>query len=137
MGRVGKQTNPHRAASLSTDGTTTYMYDALGRNCVVVPPDGTTPTGSSCPATPPANDIYTVYSGNTITVTDQAGRTRKTQEDSLGRISSNWEDPTTLNYQTVYSYDALDNLKSVVQVGARNRTFTYNSLSQLLTANNP
>jgi RHS repeat-associated protein len=48
-------------------------------------------------------------------------------------------------YVTIYSYDTLDNLLRVDQKGSatadstqwRTRLFTYNSLSQLLTANNP
>jgi YD repeat-containing protein len=52
------------------------------------------------------------------------------------------EDPSGLNYKTVYSYDALNNLLSVTQNGsnsgsARIRTFTYDSLSRLLCAANP
>lgn len=48
----------------------------------------------------------------------------------------------SLSYVTLYSYDALGNLISVNQQGdgsqgARVRTFTYDSLSRLLTANNP
>jgi hypothetical protein len=46
--------------------------------------------------------------------------------------------------ETDYGYDALNNLLSVAQwggtngsAGARTRTFTYNSLSQLVTATNP
>jgi RHS repeat-associated protein len=48
----------------------------------------------------------------------------------------------SLSYVTLYSYDALGNLILVNQQGdgsqaARARTFTYDSLSRLLTANNP
>jgi RHS repeat-associated protein len=38
---------------------------------------------------------------------------------------------------TTYTYNALDNLLSVVQSYSRQRTFTYNSLSQLMRAVNP
>jgi RHS repeat-associated protein len=55
-----------------------------------------------------------------------------------------FEDPAGLNYETDYTYDALDNLLTVNQKGAsansanwRARTFNYDSLSRLLTATNP
>jgi YD repeat-containing protein len=57
QGQVWKVWNPHRAGSLSTDGVTTYAYDALNRTTSVLQPDG----------------LYTVstsYLGNTTTVTD-------------------------------------------------------------------
>ncbi|PYV68464.1 MAG: hypothetical protein DMG96_36360 [Acidobacteria bacterium] len=137
LSRVWKQSNPHRIASLSTDGTTTYFYDALGRSCLVVPPDGTLPTGNACPATSPANDVFTTYSGNCATVTDQAGKGRKSCSDGLGRLNQVTEDPGGVGYVTNYFYDALDNLLSLVQNGSHQRYFTYNSLSQLTSASNP
>src|SRR5438105_2634500 len=52
--------------------------------------------------------------------------------------------PLTNGYTTLYSYDALGDLLTVTQKGDttdhakwRLRTFTYDSLSRLLTANNP
>lgn len=35
--------------------------------------------------------------------------------DGLGRLKEVYEDPTTLNYLTGYSYDVLDNLTTVSQ----------------------
>ena len=103
LGRVWKQSNPHRSTSLSTDGTTTYFYDALGRACVVVPPDGTLPSGGTCPASQPTNTVFTTYSGNTTTVTDQAGKKRQSTTDGLGRLTKVVEDPGGLGYITNYS----------------------------------
>src|SRR5262249_26338613 len=76
LGRVATISNPHRTPSDATtsSGTTTYFYDALGRKCLEVPPDGTLPTGGICPSAQPANTILTTYSGNTTTVTDQTGK---------------------------------------------------------------
>jgi RHS repeat-associated protein len=144
LGRVKTVSNPHRSASSPTDGITTYVYDILNRICVVVPPDGTAVSGNNCPATQPSNDVFTVYSGNTTTVTDQAGKSRQSISDGLGRLTQVFEDPAVLNYETDYTYDALGNLLTVNQKGGttdttkwRTRTFTYSSLSQLLTASNP
>ncbi len=144
LGRKSTVSNPYRSTSDPTYGLTTTIYDALGRVCVVVPPDGTLPTGGVCPATSPANDVFTTYSGNTTTIKDQAGKSRKSVTDGLGRLTQVFEDPSGSNYETDYQYDALDNLTRVDQKGGdpnsanwRTRTFTYNSLSQLLTASNP
>jgi RHS repeat-associated protein len=123
LGRVHTISNPHRSASSSTDGTTTYTYDALSRVTSVANPDGSAGTTS--------------YSGNCATITDEAGKSRKSCSDGLGRMTSVSEDPTGQNIQTTYSYDALDNLTAVVQNGSRNRTFVYDSLSRLTSATNP
>jgi RHS repeat-associated protein len=141
LGRKSTVTNPHRTASAPTNGTTTSYYDALGRRCLLVPPDG---TGSGCPSTRPSGDVLTSYSGNTVTVTDQAGKSRKSVSDGLGRLTQVFEDPAGLNYETDYQYDALDNLTRDDQKGGdpnsgnwRTRTFAYDSLSRLLCAANP
>jgi uncharacterized protein RhaS with RHS repeats len=117
-----------------------------------VPPDGTQPTGGVCPTTQPANTIFTAYSGNTITVTDQTGKARKSVTDALGRLTQVFEDPAGLNYETDYGYDALGNLLCAAQKGTNSGTFTncasipsgwhprnfsYDSLSRLLTSANP
>jgi RHS repeat-associated protein len=146
LGRVRTVSNPYRSGSdpTTTLGTTTYFYDALGRKCLEVPPDGTLPSGSVCPTTQPANDLFTTYSGNTVTVTDQTAKSRKSVTDGLGRLTQVFEDPAGLNYETDYAYDPLNNLQSVNQKGGsansslwRTRTFTYDSLSRLLTSSNP
>ncbi len=146
LGRVHTVSNPYRTGSdpTTSSGTTTYFYDALGRKCLEVPPDGTLPSSTSCPATQPANDLFTTYSGNTATVTDQTNKSRKGVTDGLGRLTQVFEDPAGLNYETDYLYDPLNNLLSVNQKGGsansalwRTRTFSYDSLSRLLTSSNP
>jgi RHS repeat-associated protein len=144
VGRKSTVSNPHRSTSSSTDGTTTYVYDALSRICVVGQPDGTGVSQSSgCPTTAPAGDVFTSYTAfPCTTVTDEAGKARKSCVDGLGRMTGVWEDPLGLDYQTTYAYDALSNLISVTQNGsnsanARVRTFTYDSLSRLACAANP
>jgi YD repeat-containing protein len=134
IGRPQTASNPHRGAVAATDGITTYAYDVLGRPTMIIPPDGTMTS----------NNVSTSYVGSATTVTDQVGSSRKSQTDALGRITTVWEDPNGLNFETDYVYTALDNLKSVTQKGAttdttqwRVRNFTYNSLSQLTNATNP
>jgi YD repeat-containing protein len=154
LGRTSTVSNPYRTATDPgpTNGLTTTIYDALGRMCVVVPPDGTAVPGNTCPTSAPSNDVFTAYSGNTTTVTDQAGKKRKSVTDGLGRLAQIFEDPAGLNYETDYQYDTLDNLTCAVQKGTdttpfttcaaapatwRPRSFVYNSLSQLTSASNP
>lgn len=131
--RVASVSNPYRATSESTYGLTQYQYDALSRVTMLIPPDGTTTS----------NNVTTTYSGNCTTVTDEAGKTRKSCSDGLGRLTQVFEDPNGLNYETDYAYNALDNLTGITQKGGstsanwRVRSFTYDSLFRLLTATNP
>jgi RHS repeat-associated protein len=134
LGCVATVSNPYRSTSDPTYGISTTQYDALSRLTKIIPPDGTAS----------ANNVTTAYTGNCTTATDQAGKTRKSCSDVLGRLTQLFEDPVGLNYETDYAYDALNNLLTVSQKGGstnsanwRTRTFTYNSLSQLLTATNP
>jgi len=129
LGRVSSVFNPTRCSipssncGESTWGYTAYTYDALNRVTGVQGQDGTSATAT--------------YPNNTSTVTDEAGKARKVQLDALGRLTNVWEDPTGLNYQTVYTYNALDNLIGVVQNGSRNRSFAYDAMSRLLCEANP
>ncbi len=127
LGRAYRSSNPFRNASptAALPGNpewTTSTFDALGRVTQITTPDGA--------------HVDTSYSGNTVTVTDQAGKNRKSETDALGRLKSVWENPTGLNYQTSYSYDTLNNLTTVTQ-GAQTRSFAYDSLKRLTSATNP
>jgi RHS repeat-associated protein len=120
LGRVNKVSNPYRTGQ--TLWWTSTAYDALGR---------------IISATGPDNGVITkAYSGNTVTVTDQAGKDRQSTTDALGRLIKVVEDPGGLGYVTDYAYDVLGNLKTVTQ-GTQTRTFIYDSLSRLVTAVNP
>jgi RHS repeat-associated protein len=123
MGRVASVTNPYRSTSDSTYGVTSNVYDPLGRIQSVTEQDGSV--------------VSTSYSGNSTTVTDEAGKTRESFVDGLGRLAVVIENPGGLNYSTTYSYDALDNLTGVTQNSSHSRTFVYDSLSRLTSAYNP
>jgi RHS repeat-associated protein len=134
VGRVATVSNPYyQGSSHSSDptyGTTQTQYDILNRVTQVRKQDGSTST--------------IAYNGNCSTVTDEAGKLRKSCSDALGRLTTVFEDPNGLNYVTDYQYDILDNLTRIDQKGSatsssewRTRTFTYDSLSELLTEKHP
>jgi RHS repeat-associated protein len=122
LGRPYKSSNPFRPWQGETAVWTTQQFDALGRVLTVTTPDNAV--------------VSTSYSGNTVTVTDQAGKARKSVTDALGRLIEVYEDPAGLNYQTSYLYDALDSLVKVQQ-GSQQRFFMYDSLQRLIRADNP
>ncbi len=142
-GRKGSVSNPYCTTSDPTYGVTSYMYDSLDRPCVVIPPSGSTVSGSACPSSAPSDDIFTSYTDSTslhalcTAVTDQAGKTRKSCTDGLGRMTGVWEDPNTLNYETDYSYNPLDKMTEVLQSSSRERDFSYDWLGRLTTGTNP
>jgi RHS repeat-associated protein len=138
LGRVWRVSNPYRStgctSALNPSGRwTTSGYDALGRVTSVTMPDGAM--------------VISSYVGNQVTVTDQAGKARRSVSDALGRLRQVVEDPAGLAYQTNYDYDALGNLRQVVQDQPPNaqypqgvqqrRYFMYDSLSRLIRAKNP
>jgi RHS repeat-associated protein len=135
VGHVATVSNPYyQGSNHSSDptyGVTQTLYDALGRATTTTRQDGSIAT--------------VAYAGNCTTATDEAGKQRKACSDALGRLTNVWEDPSGVDYETDYQYDTLGNLLRVDQKGSapadstkwRTRLFTYNSLSQLLTANNP
>ncbi len=124
LGRSYRISNPFRPVTPDSESAiwTTTAFDALSRVLTVTTPDSAV--------------VTTSYSGNTVTVTDQAGKARKSVTDGLGRLTSVYEDPSSLNYLTSYSYDVLDDLLTVTQ-GSQTRTFVYDSLKRLTSATNP
>jgi len=127
LGRAYRTSNPYRSSGCSaavnpSGNWTTTAYDALGRVTSVTTPDGA--------------QVITTFSGNQVTVTDQAGKKRSSVTDALGRLTNVTEDPNGLAYQTTYGYDTLGNLSTVTQ-GTQHRYFMYDSLSRLIRARNP
>ncbi len=114
-------------------------------------------SGASLPApwgtsTSSTGVVQTDIDANATTVTDQAGKQRISRTNALGQLKDIWEvtasDANTeaitfgnpavnLNgYKTSYNYDTLSNLTTVNQ-GVQTRSFTYSSLSRLMSATNP
>ena len=131
MGRAYKVSNPFRPWKNETPVWTTSAFDALGRVISVTTPDNAV--------------VTTSYSGNTVTVTDQAAKKRRSVTDALGRLirvdepdaNGNLDDQNGVPLQaTNYVYDVLGNLRSVTQ-GTQQRFFMYDSLSRLIRARNP
>jgi RHS repeat-associated protein len=134
LGRPYKSSLPYYSCNEGAHNTTT-TYDAADRAIEVATEDtsGTT---------------YT-YAGSTLTVTDAQGNQTVTVSDGLGRIQSVTQGNVSM---AAYSYDVLDDLLSVVQGSPTNvaaaltngnctsvqcRSFAYNSLKQLVSAQNP
>lgn len=122
LGRAYKTSNPFRPWQSESAVWSTSTFDAFGRVLTVTTPDSAV--------------LTTSYSGNSMTVTDPAGKARKSVTDALGRLITVYEDPSSLNYETAYAYDVLDNLTTVTQ-GMQTRTYVYDSLKRLTSASNP
>jgi RHS repeat-associated protein len=129
-GRVNSTSNPHFSTPSPTDGTTLLASDALGRKTLQTQPDGSTQSWT--------------YTGNSVNFKDEVGNLWKRTNDGLGRLIQVLEPSATSqspSLETDYSYNTLDNLVGVNQIGtagelARVRSFTYDSLSRLICAAN-
>jgi RHS repeat-associated protein len=74
LGRVSQVSNPH--APGVTPGQTVTQYDAVGRALKIIPPDGSTTS----------NNTQFLYLGNAVTVTDPAGKQRRSFTNALGQL---------------------------------------------------
>lgn len=84
------------------------------------------------------------YDANYTTTTDPAGKIKRTRTNGLGQLDRT-DEPNSSNslgtiaspaQSTSYSYDALGRMTLVTQ-GVQTRTFTYSSLSRLISQTNP
>jgi RHS repeat-associated protein len=136
MGRVWKTTNPYRTGD--TKQWTEKQYDDLGRLKKSTTPDGGELVTSFGLATS-GSQI-----GTTILVTDQAGKVRRSITDASSQLirvdepndSGDLGVINSPNQSTVYTYDVSDNLTQIIQ-GGQTRTFTYDAMDRLKSANNP
>jgi RHS repeat-associated protein len=139
VGRVHTVSNPYRAGTdaTTTTGLTTYAYDGMGRKISETEPDNSV--------------LQTAYCGPNTLVTDPTTKWRRSRTDGLGRLVE-VDEPNAVGatvattgcpgtsepiWVTSYTNDTLGNLTNVLQNGSHARTFTYDSLSRLLTSNNP
>ena len=144
MGKITFASNPKRSGAASTDGWTRATRDTAGRVTEVACFSGAAQPPSTGTNANWTGSVTTAYEANVTTVTDQAGKLRRSMVDALGRLvrvdepdASNSLGTTASPAQaTSYSYNVLGNLVTVSQ-GAQTRTLTYDSLSRLRTAANP
>ncbi len=110
------------------------------------------PFTTSNPNTASTGIVSTDVDSDRMLVTDQAGKRRISKTNALGQLVNIWEvkeadtDTEAVTFgnpaialnglKTSYSYNTLNNLTTVNQ-GAQQRTFSYSTLSRLLTAQNP
>jgi RHS repeat-associated protein len=152
-GRVVSVSNPYASAdSDGTSGITTYTYDPLNRKTVETEPDGSMQvwcydgvSSSSGQSTACSGNQSSTARASWVDYLDQANSHWQHVSDGLGRLVAAMEPLPTTNaptLQTDYTYDPLNNLLSVDQIGGSSetphvRSFTYDSLSRLLCAANP
>ena len=143
-GRAVLQSNPTRGTGESTDGWTRVTNDVLGR-----PIEAATFAGATQPAWTGTSGnftgaVTTLFDTNATTVTDQAGKQRRSIINGIGQLirvdepdnSGSLGTAASPAQATAYAYDVLGNLTQVNQ-GAQTRTFSYDSLSRLRQAANP
>ena len=151
MGRVASVSNPYRSTSDPTYGVTYNTYDALSRMVKQTDADGSTRQwcfdNNSAYGQTNCRSLLGTGAGEWIDHSDEAGSDWQNVNDSLGRLTRVFEpngSSTSPSMETDYSYDGLNDLLGVTQWGgasgspnSRMRSFTYDSLSRLLTAANP
>lgn len=152
-GNQYKVSNPYISTSDPTYGITTYIHDPLGRVVQVTNPQGnsqwTCYNGVASVSQPNCVSRLGSGSGTWVDFTDESSNHWQQVSDGLGRLAQVFEPNGTSqspSLETDYTYDGLNDLVQVDQYGGmkgsssyteRQRKFTYDSLSRLLTALNP
>jgi len=136
--------NPYLTGNEPSVGWTLTTTDTVGRvtstqNCAQGPSTLPAPwSGTTCAGTGTAIIIYGATTGSlsasTSVTTDEAGVSRTSSSDGLGRLIQVTENGTE---NTTYAYDAMDDLVGVTEPGVQGRSFSYSSLKRLLSASNP
>jgi len=153
-GQVASVSNPYPTGG--TPGVFTYFYyDSLGRKIQEIEQDGSTLwwcydgladiriPQPNCSPRANKNGVGVSW----VDTTDERGVHRQQVTNSLGQLIAVMEpDPQTGGapfLETDYTYDVLNNLHSVSQLGngtteaSRGRSFIYDSLSRLVQSYNP
>ena len=161
-GKVYTVTNPFRGSSPPVNTTTTNYYDVFGRPIETKEQDGsirqwcyddfasstgTTPAIANCSGLLATTLVTT---GTWVDSTDENGNHWQHTSDVFGRMTDVMEPngaSQNPSMETQYTYDTLNDLLNVKQCGALctspatngpiNRSFSYNSLAQLVTGTNP
>ncbi|HEY3579656.1 MAG TPA: hypothetical protein VGK82_03900, partial [Pyrinomonadaceae bacterium] len=144
MGNVTLTSSARRSTVASTDSWTRVTKDAAGRVTEVATFGGATQPAWSGTTGVFTGAVTTSYDAQFTTVTDQAGKVRRSMVDGIGRLvrvdepdaNGSLGATTTPVQPTSYGYDVFGNLTSVAQ-GLQTRSFNYDSLSRLRTAINP
>jgi RHS repeat-associated protein len=127
LGRPYMSSNPYTSTA---QYWTTAQFDTLGRATKTILPDNSQTTFSYAASS----------SVVTATVTDPAGKARKSQVDGLGRMTSVFEpdvaNSNALTQQTSYAYNVLDLLTGVTQ-GSQTRTYVYDDLGRVTKTTTP
>ncbi len=132
-----------KACSSSVEPGDAYTYDTLGRVRTATHSDGSVlTTNYAGSATQVIDEGNGSLNEQRITQTDSFGRLVSVCEVSSGTLLGNGGTPASCGlkiagtgFLTTYTYDVLDNLKTVTQ-GVITRTFNYDGLSELTSANN-
>jgi YD repeat-containing protein len=130
QGKMYKTSMPYVPGN--TPAWQVYTYDALGRIVTATAPDGAAVTSYN-------------YAGNTVTATDPAGKWKQYTMDAFGQLTQVVEESPNgkaePNHVTTYTYDLLGHLVQAQmprtisgQVVTQNRTWTYDSTTQLLSS---
>jgi len=122
LGKMTKISQPY--APGGAQYWTTNTFDGSGRTVSTQLPDGSSAT------------TY-VYQGNTVTVTDPAGKWKKFTVDAFGNVTSVLEpDATYTTVTTNYSYDVMNHLTQVSMPrgnSTQTRSFNYSYVNGMIT----
>jgi YD repeat-containing protein len=126
LGKVKRVSQPY--ASGGPQKWTTYGYDDLGRTLSVTLPDS-------------AGTTTYAYAGNTVTVTDPAGKWKKYTVDGFGNLVTVEEPkPAGGSYQTTYTYNVLGKLLTATMPRdstTQTRIWTYDANQRLSSTTFP
>ncbi len=134
------------SASCPSEAGDTFAYDPLSRISTITHSDSTVITTTY---TGRATDVVDEGNGNAnasqrVSQIDGLGRlisvcevTSTTQQGPGGTPAACGQDIAKTGFLTTYAYDALANVLSVTQGSMGPRSFTYDSLSHVITSTNP